>query len=98
MAVEENTLVITGASPAILKITEAVLESAIPSFDTKDIFPALFPDKFGVGVKVAKSKAVLIAAKLPDAVKFSEAFPEPPKVIPEDPSFTVPPVMEKVSV
>ncbi|MNL47248.1 hypothetical protein D3C87_1700230 [compost metagenome] len=85
-------------TPLILKVTEAVFELAVPSFEVKDIEPALLPYKFGLGVKVAASRAALIFAKVPEAVKLAELFPPPPKVIPEAPKVTTPPVTVKETV
>ena len=82
----------------MLNVTDAVLESAIPSLDLKAIVPAFAPDSPFVGVKVAASKAVFIAAKEPDAVKEAEPLPPPPKVIPAVPNETVPPVTVNVTV
>ncbi len=85
-------------TPAISNDTVAVLELTVPSFEKKDIVPALVPNKFGVGVNVAASSAALILAKVPEAVKLAEPFPPPPKVIPVVPKETVPPVTVKVTV
>ena len=80
------------------KVTEAVLESTAPSLDTNEIVPAPGPFKLRLGVKVAASKAVFIAARVPAAVKLAEPFPEPPKVIPAVPMVRVPPVIVNVTV
>ena len=83
---------------SISNVTLAVLEFVIPSLDTKEILAVLTPDKLGVGVNVATSKALFIFVKLPKAVKFEEPFPEPPKFIPVLPRAKVPPVIVKVKV
>ena len=91
-------IVCSSLTAIISKVTEAVLELTVPSFDTNEMVPALSPFKSDVGVNVAAAKAVFIAAKEPDAIKFAEPFPDPPKTISVSPIVNVPPVIVKVNV
>ena len=82
----------------ISKVTDALFELLIPLLLTNEMEPALTPYKFEEGWNLAKSRAVFMFAKVPAAVKLSDPFPSPPKVIPEVPSVNVPPVTVKVTV
>ncbi len=82
----------------MLNVILALLELTVPSLDCMEIDATFVPFKFAVAVKVAASKAVLIADKVPAIVKLAVPLPKPPKVIPEVPVVIVPPVIATVTV
>ena len=90
----------TGVSltAVILKVTDAALDDTVPSLVVNEIVPALVPLRFAVGVNVAASNAVFIAANVPDAEKLAEPLLPEGKVMPVVPNVTVPPVIVNVTV
>ena len=95
--VGDDGAVITGISFTVIFNTP-VFESVLPSLDVKLIDAA--PVKLAVGVNVAASNAVFIAANVPDIVKSSLLLAPsvPPKVIPVVPVVTIPLVTTIVTV
>ena len=98
ISVGKPEIVGSSLTAVILKETDAALELTVPSLVVNEITPALVPFRLGVGVKVAASRAVFIAASVPAAVKLADPFPLPPKVIPVVPTVSVPPVIVNVTV